>query len=140
MSQENVEVARRLLEAFLAGVERGELGAGFDSGAISEDSEWIPPAEVPGPSASYRGRDGFIEFMRMWTEDFDSWSLEVEQLIDAGDDRVVGLLRQWATGKGSRVPVELQFAVVYELEAGRIVRSRAYLDPADALEAVGLSE
>ena len=76
----------------------------------------------------------------MWTEDFDSWSLEVEQLIDAGDDRVVGLLRQWATGKGSRVPVELQFAVVYELEAGRIVRSRAYLDPADALEAVGLSE
>jgi len=47
---------------------------------------------------------------------------------------------QWATGKGSRVPVELQFAVVYELEAGRIVRSRAYLDPADALEAVGLSE
>jgi len=85
-----VEVVRRFLKAFLAGVERGDVGGGFDSGAIADDAEWIPAAEVPGLPPSYRGRYGFIEFMRTWTEDFDGWSMEVERLIDAGDDRVVG--------------------------------------------------
>ena len=40
----------------------------------------------------------------------------------------------------AEVPVELHFAVVYELRDGRVVRLRNYLDPADALEAVGLPE
>jgi ketosteroid isomerase-like protein len=140
MSQENAEVVRRLYEAFLAGVERGDVAAGFDSAEMADDADWIPPAEVAGLPPSYRGRDGFIEFMRMWTEDFDSWSMELERLIDAGEDRVVGVMRQWATGKGSRVPVELHFAIVHELEDGRVVRMRGYLDPADALEAAGLRE
>ena len=139
MSQENVEVVRRVLEAFLAGVERGDMGAAFDSEHCVDDAEWIPAPEVPGPP-SYHGRDGFIEFMRMWTEDFDDWSIQVERLIDAGDDRVVAVQHQRAIGKGSRVPVELHFAVVYELRDGRVVRLRNYLDPADALEAVGLPE
>jgi hypothetical protein len=41
--------------------------------------------------------------MRVWTEQFDDFSLQVERLIDAGDDRVVALIRQSATGKESGV-------------------------------------
>ena len=77
--------------------------------------------------------------MRTWTEDFD-WSIELERLVEAGDDLVVGVVSQRATGRGSGVPVELRMAVVYELEGGLIVRMRNYLDPAEALQAAGAED
>jgi ketosteroid isomerase-like protein len=139
MSQENVEMVRRVFEAFKAGMERGDPGAVFDTDALVADAEWIPIPEFPG-AAVYRGREGFVEFMRTWTEDFEDWSFRLERLIDAGNDRVVGLFHQWAIGKGSGVPVELHLATVWELEGGRVVRLRNYVDPAQALEAAGLEE
>jgi ketosteroid isomerase-like protein len=139
MSQENVEIVRQVLDAFQEGLDRGDLGAAFDTARVAADAEWIPGRGFPGPRR-YRGREGFIEFMRGWTEDFEGWSNQVERLIDAGNDRVVGVFRQSATGKESGVPVELRLATIYELEGGRIVRMRIYLDPTEALEAAGLRE
>jgi ketosteroid isomerase-like protein len=140
MSQEKVEVVRRVFEAFRKGMERGDLGAWFDSEDIADEAEWITPPGALGGLGTYRGREGFLEFMRIWTENFEDWSVELEGLIDADDDRVVGLFRQRATGKRSGVPVELHQALVYELERGRVIRIRNYIDPAEALKAVGLPE
>jgi ketosteroid isomerase-like protein len=139
MSEENVEVIRRLFEAFQDGFQRGDPGAVFDSGLLAADFEWIPFPGFPGPQ-SYRGRDGFVEFWRTWTEDFEGWSVENERLINAPDERVVALVHQSATGKGSGVPVELHFGMVYELDDGRVTRIRNYPDPTEALEVAGLSE
>jgi hypothetical protein len=75
------------------------------------DAEWMPVPGFAGP-AVYRGREGFVEFMRTWTEDFEDWSIRLERLIDAGNDRVVALLHQWATGKGSGVPVEFALEAI----------------------------
>jgi ketosteroid isomerase-like protein len=86
------------------------------------------------------GRDGFVEFVRIWTEGFEEWSIRVERLIDAGNDRVVALTRQTAIGKGSGVPVELYVGQVWELEDGRVARVTNYMTQSDALQAAGLSE
>jgi ketosteroid isomerase-like protein len=139
MSRENVEIVRGVFETFQAGMERGDPGAAFDTEALVADAEWLPAPGFAG-SAVCRGREGFVEFMRTWTEDFEDWSIRVERLIDAGNDRVVALLHQWATGKGSGVPVEVHSALIYELEGGRVVRMRNYLSHADALEAAELEE
>ena len=141
MSEGNVEIIRRLFEEFPAGMERGDPGAWFDSEAVADDVEWIfeTDAAFEGPSV-WRGRDGFVEFMRTWTGEFEGWSIRIERLIDAGDDRVVALTHQSATGKGSGVPVELDVGQVYELEDGRLVRVRNYLSHAATLEAAGLEE
>ena len=139
MSQENVEIVRRAYEAFQAGFARGDPGAVFDSEAVADHAEWVPVPAFPGPSI-YRGRHGFVEFMHIWTEDFEDFSFELDRLIDAGDDHVVALFHQRATGKGSGVPVELHMAAVCDVEDGRVIRMRNYLHPADALEAVGLRE
>ena len=104
MSQENVEIVREVIEEFQAGVERGDPGAAFDSGAVADDSGWIT------------------------------------SLMDAGDDRVVALVHQSATGKGSGAPVEWHQGLVYELKDGRVIRTWTYANPAEALEAAGLSE
>jgi len=78
--------------------------------------------------------------MRTWIGSFADWSFRIERLIDAGDDQVVVLAHQTATGKGSGVPVELHLGQVQELEDGRVIRVRNYLEHAEALEAAGLSE
>ena len=139
MSEENVEIVRRAVAEFQAGMERGDPGAFFDSEAVADDYEWIFEGAALDGRSVWRGRDGFLEFMRTWTEEFEGWSIRFE-LIDAGDDRVVGLTHQSATGKESGVPVELNVGQIYELEDGRLVRARNYLSHAEALEAAGLSE
>jgi ketosteroid isomerase-like protein len=139
MSQENVEVARRLFEEFQAGMARGDPGAWFDPEFVADDCEWIVPTPLDGRSV-WRGREGFVEFIRTWTDQFEGWSIWVERWIGVGEDRVVALTRQSATGKGSGVPVELTLGQVWEFEAGRLARIRAYLTHAEALEAAGLRE
>jgi ketosteroid isomerase-like protein len=139
MSEENVEIVQRGLETLREALERRDFDSVFDADVLADDVEWIPTSSFPG-SNSYRGRDGVSEYMRTWAEDFDHLTVDVERLIDAPDDRVVALVRQRASGQGSGVPVEMDLAVVYDLKDGRVVRIRNYLDPADALEAVGLRE
>ena len=137
MSEENVEIVRRAFAAFQEGLLHGDPGAAYDTGLLADDAEWVTPGLMGGQS--FIGRQGFAEFMRTWTEGFDGWDVQIERLIDAGDDQVVGLFHQTATGKASRVPVELEQAVVYDLDGGRVVRMRNFLDRADAFEAAGLS-
>jgi ketosteroid isomerase-like protein len=134
MSQENVEVVRRVFEQFQAGMERGDPGAGLSA----PDIEWVTP-QFEGRRV-WRGREGFVEFVRAWTEGFEDWSLQVERLIDAGGDRVVVLTHQSATGKASGVPVELDSGVIYEVQDGRIIRGSLYGSHGEALEAAGLRE
>jgi ketosteroid isomerase-like protein len=129
---------RRLFEEFQAGLARGDPGAWFGSEAVAADFEWIVPTPLDGRSI-WRGRPGFVDFIRTWTEQFEGWSIWVERWIDTGGDRVVALTRQSATGKGSGVPVELTLGLVWEFEARRLARMRAFLTHREALEAVGVS-
>jgi ketosteroid isomerase-like protein len=139
MSQENVEVVRRITDAFVAGSEHGEYGAAWDTGLVAEDFEWVGAPEM-AEETRFRGRQGFVEAMKRWTEDFDQWSIHLEQLVDAANDRVLGFFNQTATGKGSGVPVKQEYSIVYDFRDGQVVRMRLFLDRADALEAAGLSE
>ena len=134
MSEENVEVVRRVLE-----VQFGS-GAAFDLGLIADDFEWILAGTPFEGRSVWRGREEWVEFVRLWTQDFVDFSFQVVRLMDAGDDRVVSLLRQSATGKESRVPVEWHNGVVFELRDGQVIRGTNYLTHAEALEAAGLSE
>jgi ketosteroid isomerase-like protein len=124
---------------FQVGLARGNLGVNFDSGAFAPDGEWIPEY-APGLRSVYRGREGFVQFMRTWSEDFEDWSIRPEKLIDVGDDRVVALVHQRATGKASGVQVDLHMAFIFDLKEGRVIRVRTFIDPAEALKAVGMSE
>ena len=69
---------------------------------VAADAEWIVREGMDGRTV-WVGREEFVQFIRTWTEEFEDWSIRVEHLIDAGDDRVVALTRQTALGKGSGV-------------------------------------
>ena len=139
MSQENVEIVRQVNEGVQRALEGDDPGAVFDTGLLADDWEWVLSNPFEGKSV-WRGRQEFVEFLRAWTGEFEDFSIRFEQLIDAGDDRVVIIYRQRGTGKGSGVPVEWHGGLISELRDGRVTRTRSYLDPAEALEAAGLSE
>jgi ketosteroid isomerase-like protein len=139
MSRENVEIVRQLTEAVQRGVNDGDPGAIFDTGLLADDAEWVLPIPFEGKSV-WTGRREYTEWMRAWTGEFEDFSIRFEPLIDAGADRVVAISRQRATGKGSSVPVEWHTGWVMELRNGRVIRSTHHFEPAQALEAAGLSE
>jgi ketosteroid isomerase-like protein len=139
MSEENVEVVRQVNEAFRRALEGDDPGAAFDTGLLADDWEWVLANPFEGKSV-WRGRREFVEFLRAWTGEFEDYSIRFEQLIDAGDDRVVIIYRQRGTGKGSGIPVEMHGGMISELRDGRVIRTTNYPDPADALEAAGLAE
>jgi hypothetical protein len=139
MSQENVEIVRCADDAFLAGVARGDFGAGFDTGANAEDLEFIAVAESI-ERRSYRGREGLVEFGQTWTENFERYSLERKELIGGRNGRVFACDWQSEVGRGSGVPVEVESFAVFDLANGKSIRVRMYLDRAEALEAAGLRE
>jgi len=65
--------------------------------------------------------------------------VEPVRFVDGGE-RVVVIQHEYQRGKGSGVEVEIDTATVFDLRGGRILRIQPYMNPAAALEAVGLPE
>jgi uncharacterized protein len=131
MSQENVEIVHRHIEAFLSGDNNAALAA-YDPG-VEWDVSIRPEGRV------YRGHAGVVEAMRTWIGTWEDWTMEVEEIIDAGD-RVLLVDRQMGRGKGSGAPLDQQTFWVYTLREGKIVRVKWFATRQEALEAAGLSE
>ncbi len=85
------------------------------------------------------GIDEANRWLAEWTEGFESWSLEIEEVFEAGD-QLVTFVRQHAKAKQGGPEVNMPIAQVWTLRDGLIARMEMYFDRADALKAVGLSE
>jgi len=139
MSQENVEMVRRFWGVFLDGASRGDFGAVFDQELATPMSLVFPPAELLGPE-KHVGRVGFIEWVHSFVDNFDEWRVSAKQIIDAGPDQVLVVGHQTGRGRGSGAAVEEEFAIVYMLKNAQVTSQQVYLEPAEALKAVGLEE
>ena len=133
MSQENVEVVRRMCDAFVA----GDVADALD--VLHVDVKWhgtIGGLEEGRPAHGHdEVIEGFMESLRDW----ERHSLEAEDYLDAGD-RVVVFWHETGRGKGSGVEVETRTAVVYTVRGDEVVEVQGYMDRGEALEAVGLAE
>jgi ketosteroid isomerase-like protein len=132
MSQANVEAFRGVVEAIN---ERGPDAVLdlLDSEVEFYEDPKFPEAEV------FRGRDEVVANFRKFTESFEYYRFEIEDLRDAGGHKVMAVLREKARGKTSGVEVERRSGWVFTFRDGRALRVEIYLDPGDALEAVGLA-
>src|SRR5262245_59455079 len=130
MSQENVEVVRRVWETW----ERGDLTGWLD--LMSDD---LVTRRAGLDNATYHGKEGFLEQASEWGEGFAEWSAAAEEFIDAGD-QVVVRNRQTARGEASGVPIETDFWFVHTVSQGQIVRVDMFANEREALEAAGLRE
>jgi ketosteroid isomerase-like protein len=65
---------------------------------------------------------------------------KIEELRDAGGDKVMAVLREQARGRASGLNVERRSGWVITFRGGKVLGFEIFLDPADALEAVGLRQ
>ncbi len=130
MSQENVEIIRRGFEQFLS---TGEPPWAL----VAEDFE-LHDHDSPDQGV-YAGHAGYGQWLKDWDAAWETWTLQLERLVDAGD-AVVAIYRLRVKGKGSGVELDRSEAQVWELRGGQAVRLDVYGSAAEALEAVGLSE
>src|SRR6266480_3331617 len=133
MSAENVEIAKRALDAF----NRRDVDAFME--IATSDFELFPAMAGAVDGSSVRGREG-IEML--FGEIHDTWE---EQLVIADEsrdlgDRVLVLGRIVGRGRASGIPVETPGATITDFRDGKMARVRTYLDHGEALRAAGLSD
>jgi ketosteroid isomerase-like protein len=133
MSQENVEIVRKLFDAF----NRGDYAAAL--AALAPDIEWHAPSGVSIGEEIYRGHHAVQRAFVLWLDAWETYRFEPTELLDRGDNVVV-TGTQIGRGRGSGVEINLQTFNVFTLRNGKIIRMRTFDDRAAALEAAGLRE
>jgi ketosteroid isomerase-like protein len=132
MSQENLEIVRRGYEYF--GAERD-----FRVEVMHPDFVWDMSTFRGWPEQqTYVGLEGARKFIADWTESWDDWQLELDELIDAGGDRVLAVVHQRGRSKATGLEVDMRFAQLWTIRDGKQFRMQMYADPAEGREAAGL--
>jgi ketosteroid isomerase-like protein len=128
MSSENVDVVKQGFEAF----GRGDLDAVAET--FDEQVEWWTSEEIPN-GGTIKGRDAVIQSFAAIGDDWDEFTLEPEQFLDAGDWVVVrGKARLKAKASGQTI--EERFAHVVEIRDGKTVRGEFHSDSAKEYKAL----
>jgi ketosteroid isomerase-like protein len=96
----------------------------------------INPAEE-GPSY---GIDQIRDNFEHWKGAWDELDVEIEDVIAAGEDRVLLTAHHRGRGRASGVEVDTRLYSIYTLRSGKVLRTDEYADRAEALEAAGLRE
>jgi ketosteroid isomerase-like protein len=134
MSQENVEIVRRIIASFNAG----------DMVAVAElfhpAAEWRDLSHAPDTPEVLVGVEAIIAAGGQWAQVFDEFSAEVYEYIDA-HPWVVCDTRWSGKGRGSTVGVDIRQADAYEVRHGKVASAvLAYTDTESALQAIELRE
>ena len=136
MSQENVELARRVMDAWSRRDVEGAL-----VGLIHKDIEWHPALTAGGLEGTvYRGHAGIREWFRELDEAWASLSVDLLDFREVGEDRVLQLGCFLAVGKESGVPIDQPQANLMEMHEGKVTRAWGFASHEEALKAAGLSE
>lgn len=133
MSQENVELARQVMDT----LSRRDL-----SGLIAladPEVEWHSFFAQLGEGGVYRGHDGTQQYLGDLNDAWEVVRADVDEGIGVGEVAVlVGRIHY--RGRGSGVEDESPAGWMLKFRRGKLVCFRAFREPEQALEAVGLSE
>ena len=89
-------------------------------------------------SLDYAGPGGFQEAWEDWISPYESFRIELDEVIRL-DDKLVFTVRQIAKTRQDSVEVETPSAAVWWIEHGQIRQAAFYLDRRAGLKAAGLA-
>jgi ketosteroid isomerase-like protein len=121
MEGDNVRLARRLFERWNSG-ERT-----VDPELVDRDVELQSPIS-PTRIAPYHGHAGIRERVAEVEDRFDVWRLEVDEVTELDDERVLvtGVIHTRARGSDIEVQQPLEWVLTFR--SGRLLRYEAYAD------------
>jgi ketosteroid isomerase-like protein len=133
MSEENVEVVRRVNELFSKG-DLDEWAEYWDPEVIVTPPKGWPEGEVP------QGIEGWRRQAERLRDSWEEARAEVDEIRSVGGDQVLARIRYVTRGRDTAMSFDTPMAAVFLLRGGRIVRARYFWEYDEALEAAGLSE
>jgi ketosteroid isomerase-like protein len=134
MTQENVRVLEQLTDAFNR----------RDTDAIQK--LWHPEGEFTSSVADIEGTGGVYRasevsnYVAELDSLFEGWRIEDANFGDVDHSCVVLIQRVTGRARGSGVPIDQRIGVVWTFRDGLLFSGRVFVNPQDALDAVGLSE
>jgi ketosteroid isomerase-like protein len=134
MSEENVEA----VEATFAALNRNGVDGLLSH--LTEDVDWRAMEGAPDDHGPIHGKEAMRAYVQDWFDMFDDVRWEPVELIDAGGDQVVALVRLTGRAKLSGAETDMTYAVVHTIRDGKAAVGREYATREQALEAAGLSE
>lgn len=132
MSQQNVEVIRRLYEAFNRD-DMEQAVADFDP-----QIEWRWPKGVPG-AIEVRGREAARKVLKGYRNAWEEITIVAEEFIPIADDRLLVPNHHQGRGRGSGVETETRFCDLWTFRDGKAVAFQGFWSREEALEATGLA-
>ena len=137
MAEDDVAIIRRMYEAWMASDDETVFATFAPDVRLNPD----PEASWVGIDETYVGHEGVGRYLRAVYEAFSDYRPEVEQIIEAGEGRVLTLAIEHGRGRDSGAEVEsARTAHLWTLRNGKAVQLDLFLDRGRALEAVGLRE
>ena len=129
MSQ-NTDLVGRLLDAWnrrdMATVQR----------LITEDFQWVDHEDAPEDQGKTNTGVAAIKAVTQDLDDsFAGYTLELLDIVDVADERVVVVLRETATGAASGAEVSTDFGYLMVLRGDVIAKVEVFRDPRDAFSA-----
>ena len=130
MSQENVELVRTMNDAFT----RGD----WDAIAAILDPDVLIRTDARWPEQRIYGQEAVVAFYRGAWEALGPEAC-IEGIVDLGD-RVLIRVCWFVRGLQSDLQGEMRYSELNTYREGRLIFSEFFLDPEEALKAVGLEE
>ena len=134
MSQENVELVKAAIEAYIAGDRERTLDF------YTEDVEGYPDVSRFPEAKPFRGREEYRRFLAEIEEGWEGGASAVIRDVFAVGDRVVARMDWGGRGRTSGIDLRSNLTSINSFRDGRIAKIEWFFDHAKALEAVGLSE
>src|SRR5688572_9448964 len=138
MSQENVEIVRRVYQAVARRDAAGVLAL-YDP-EVEVDGSRLPESRMTGGPHLLRGHEGLRKITREWKEAWEYAEDHCDELIDAGGDQVITVVTRRGRGLASGIEVETRRGGVWTIRNGKVVRTVWFPSVEGAFAAVGLRE
>jgi len=135
MSEENVEIVRRAIEAV---IRRPDPDFATRNTLFDPDHEYISRIEVL-EGGSRQGASGYREWLADAADAFE-WASTLEQVTAIDEDRVLAIIPTRIRGAQSGVAIEVRHGALVTVRGGKVTRTELYSSPEEALEAAGLRE
>jgi uncharacterized protein len=117
---ESVDVVNAAYSSFA----KGDIPTLLES--VSEDTDWSSPGALPH-GGDFSGKDGVLQFFQGIGAKWDSLTIDVESVADAGDGLVLTVIQATGTRKGGGTS-GYGAAHAFNVRDGKIVRWREFVD------------
>jgi ketosteroid isomerase-like protein len=122
----NVEIVLSVYDRVARGEAVGEL--------FHEDVEWW----MPHPGGQGHGLAEVGAFWRDYEATWENREIELEDVRQLEDGRVLVLFTERARGRASGIDTEASPGAIWTLRDGKIAGFKAWIDRSDAIRAAGL--